>query len=65
MKMRRETKQSFDHPANATQKRKKGKSLSVATHPEYGGVKKGFDKKKKKINGPVVAPGESFGPAEE
>jgi DNA polymerase-3 subunit epsilon len=65
MKIRRETKQSFDHPASATQKRKKGKSLSVSTSPEYGGVKKGFDKKKKKINGPVIAPGESFGPAEE
>lgn len=65
MKIRREMNQSFDHPAKATQKRKHGKSLSVRTKPEYGGVKKGFDKKRKKIKGPVVAPGESFGALEE
>lgn len=65
IRMRREAKQSFDHPAKATLKRKKGKTLSVKTKSEYGGVKKGFDKKRKKLKGPVIAPGESFGPIEE
>jgi DNA polymerase-3 subunit epsilon len=64
MRIRREAKQSFDHPAKATQRRKNGKSLSVRTRPERG-VKKGFDKKRKALKGPVLAPGESFGPSEE
>lgn len=50
-------------------KNKKAKgSISVPLGPEYGGVAKGYRKKLKKLKkkGMVgVAPGESFGPAEE
>ncbi len=36
------------------------KNLSVPLKPQHGGVKKGFDKNRKKIKAPAVAPDESW-----
>lgn len=64
IKMKREAKkQSLDHPAVATKKRKGSESLSVPSHPEYGGVKKGFDKKRKQSKTVAIAGTGGFGPA--
>lgn len=57
-------KVELEHPAIATARRKKGKSLSVPLHPERG-VSKGYLKKSKKLGGATIAPGEAFGPMEE
>lgn len=62
-KIKKETK--LEHPATATKRRKNNKSISVPTHPEYGGVAKGYKKKSKKMGGATLAPGEAFGPMEE
>lgn len=61
IKLKREAKkQTLDHPAEATAKRKKGKSLSKIKKPKYGGVAKGFKQNSK--DGPTVSPAGSFGP---
>lgn len=64
-KLKREAaKVTLDHPKDATNKRKNGGTLSTPTSPVSGGVKKGFDKKRKSSKTPVVAPLGQFGPGE-
>lgn len=66
IKMKREAKkQTLDHPADATAKRAKGKSLSKPYPKHKKGETVGgyYRKASKKLGGIGLAPGESFGPA--
>lgn len=66
LKMKREAKkQSLEHPAKATARRKNAKSLSKKYPPHKKGETVGgyYRKAAKKLGGASVASGESFGPA--
>lgn len=64
-KLKREAaKVTLDHPKDATNKRKNSGTLSTPSNPVKGGVKKGFDRKRKNSKTPVVAPQGQFGPGE-
>jgi len=64
-KLKREAaKVTLDHPRKATSKRKNSGSLSTSSSPTGGGVKKGFDEKRKNSKTPVVSPTGQFGPGE-